>query len=80
MLVVSGLDKSNGERRCVVANRGCGSDDGLCGGNPLRMADRLDDISWCGVCETRWWWVRGVKPMVAVTVFVPRGSCDRVDG
>ena len=41
----------------VVANGGHDSDDGLCGGNPLWVADGLDDVSWYGVCETRWWWV-----------------------
>ena len=49
VLVVGGLDESNGEQRRIVANGGCGSDDGLHGGNPLQMADRLNDLDWCGL-------------------------------
>ena len=59
----------------IVVNGGHGSDDGLCGGNPLWVVDCLDDVSWHEVCETRWWWVRWVKMMAAVAVTVPGGSC-----
>ena len=76
---VNGPNESNGSTWRVVANGGHGSDDGLRGGNPL-LVDRFDDVDWRGVCETRWWWVRWVKTTVAVTVFVPRGSCGGADG
>ena len=65
----------NGGTWRVVVDGGRGSDDGLCGGNPLWVVDCLDDVSWHEVCETRWWWVQWVKMMAAVVVTVPGGSC-----
>ena len=47
LLVVGGLDKLNGQQRRIVVNGGCGSDDRLRGGNPLWMADCLNDLDWC---------------------------------
>ena len=63
-----------------MVNWGCGTNDGFRGGDPLRVADRLDDVNRRGVwecVETGWWWV---KTTVAVTVFVPGGSCGGADG
>ena len=69
----------NGGTWRIVANWGCGLDDGLHGGNPLLVVDHFNDINWRGVCKTRWWWQR-VKTMVAVTVFILGGSCGGADG
>ena len=72
----------NGGTWRVVVDGGCGSDDRLRGGNPLQMADCFDDVDWHGVwewVEMGWWWVK-TTAAVAVTVFVPRGSCGGVGG
>ena len=44
----------NGGTWRVVVDGGRGSDDGLCGGNPLWVANRLDGVDRRGVCEARW--------------------------
>ena len=68
MRKVDGRNKSNGGMWRVVANGGHGSDDGLHGGNPLRVADCLDDVNRRGIWE--WvemgWWTQWVKTMVGV--------------
>ena len=53
-------------------------DDGFCGGNPLRVADCLDEVGWCGLwgrIETRWRWVQGSKVLLAVAGIGPGVSC-----
>ena len=47
--VVGGLNESNGGWQHIVVNVGCGMDDGFCGGNPLQVADRLNNVDWHGV-------------------------------
>ena len=72
-------NKSNRGMWCIVVDWGRGTNDGLRGGNPLRMANRLDGVNWRGVCEMRWWW-RRVKATVGVAGTVPGGSFGRVGG
>ena len=80
MRKVDGRNESNGSTWRVVANGGHGSDDGLRGGNPLRVADRLDDVNRRGIWE--WvetgWWTQWVKTTVGVAGAVPGGSCGGV--
>ena len=33
----------------IVANGGHGTDDGFCGGDPLWVVNRLDDVDWRGL-------------------------------
>ena len=77
--VMGGLNESNRGGWCVVACGARGTHNGFHGRNSLWVVDRFNDVDWRGVCEMRWWWQR-VKAMVAVMVFVPRGSCGGADG
>ena len=50
---LAGLGGASTGRSCIrrwhiVANGGCGTDDGFCGGDPLWVANRLDDVEWGG--------------------------------
>ena len=77
------VDCRNGSNRGtwrVVVDGGRGTNDGLCGGDPLQVANRLDDVDRRRVCETRWWWVRWVKMAVGVAAAIPYGSCGGVGG
>ena len=47
--MVGGLNELNGVMWHVVASRGHGMNNRLHGGNPLQMADHLDDMNWCGI-------------------------------
>ena len=44
-------NESNGGTWHVVVDWGHGTNDGLHGGNPLQMANRLDGVNWHGVCR-----------------------------
>ena len=66
----------------VVVDRGCGTNDRLHGGDPLQMADHLDDVDWRGIWE--WvktgWWTQWVKTVAGVAGAVPGGLFGGVGG
>ena len=81
-LVQAGLVGSGGAsagRSCVhrwhiVATGGCGMDDGFHGGNPLWVADRLDEVGWRGLwgwIEMRWERAQGLKVLLVVAGIGP---------
>ena len=47
--MVGGLDKLNGCGWHIVANQGCCANDRFRGGDPLWVANHLDDIDWHGL-------------------------------
>ena len=73
-------NESNGGTWHVVANGGRGANNGFHGGNPLQVANCFDNVDWHGIWE--WdemgWWT--VETAVAVTAFIPGGSCGGADG
>ena len=77
--MVGGLDELDRGWQHVVVNGACGMNDGLCGGNPLWMADCLDNMNQHGIWE--WvemgWWTQWVKMRAVVVVTVPGGLCGR---
>ena len=69
---------SNGGTWRIVVDGGRGTNDGFCGGDPLRVANRFNDVDRRGIWE--WvemgWWM--VKTVVGVVAAVPCGSCGGV--
>ena len=58
-----------------VVNWGRGMDDRFRGGDPLQVANCLDDLNWRGLwwqIETGWQWLRRSNVMVAVAGIGPR--------